>query len=150
MGSCPGGVAHDVVDSKAALGVEHCEEFPVEAFELGAERGGGGEGAEHVGADGGVVDVGACGDIEEELCEGEGEGVAHGVDEDVRDEEGEGVPGENEGAEGLPDECEVGPCRGSDPVAGGEEEEEDAGGVEVDVEAVLRAVSGGVRVYVCI
>lgn len=59
------------------------------------EGGGGREGGEHVGADGGVVDIGAGGDVEEEFGEGESEGVAHGVDEDVGDEEAEGVPGED-------------------------------------------------------
>lgn len=37
----------------------------------------------------------AGGDVEEEFCERERERVAHGVDEDVWDEETEGVPGEN-------------------------------------------------------
>lgn len=97
------------------------------------------------------MDVGASGDVEEEFGEGEGERVAHGVDEDVGDEEAEGVPGEDQRAQGLSDEGEAGPCGGGDPMASGEEDEEDAGGVEVDVEAVLVGVSvyvgGGGAVY---
>lgn len=106
---------------------------------MGAEGGGGvgGEGAEHVCADGGVVDVCAGWDVEEEFCEWEGERVAHCVDEDVWYEEVECVPGEDEGAYRLSDEGEAGPCGGCDPVPGREEEEEDAGWVKVDVEAVL-------------
>lgn len=143
MGGGPGGVAHDGVDAAAAAAVEQGEEAPVEQFAVRAEGGGGGgERGEHVGADGRIVDICAGWDIEEELCEGESERVAHGINEDVRDEEAEGVPGEDQGAKGLADEGETGPCGSGDPVAGGEKEEADAGGVEVDVEAVLKG--GGV------
>jgi hypothetical protein len=84
------------------------------------------------------VDVCGCGDGGEEgVGEREREGVAHCVDEDVGDEEGEGVIGEDQGAEGLAQEGEVWPCAAEDVAAGGEVEEVDGWGVEADVEAVL-------------
>ncbi|KAI7001999.1 UDP-Glycosyltransferase/glycogen phosphorylase [Hortaea werneckii] len=124
----PGGIGHDHVDAAADEGVELREEFPVDFFafaqEALAEPGVQAlvrfdfavEAAEHVGGDGGVVDVGACCDRggEEPFAQAECEGVSHCVDEDG--------------------EARVAGCE--DPVAGGEVEEVDAGGTEVDVESI--------------
>ncbi|KAI7514874.1 UDP-Glycosyltransferase/glycogen phosphorylase [Hortaea werneckii] len=116
----PGGIGHDHVDAAADEGVELREEFPVDFFafaqEALAEPGVQAlvrfdfavEAAEHVGGDGGVVDVGAC-------CDRGGEEPF--------------AQAECEGGEARVAGCE-------DPVAGGEVEEVDAGGTEVDVESI--------------
>ena len=110
----PGGIRHDDVDVAAGEAVEPGVGAPVEAFGGAFEASAcagveavcgvwGGEGVEHVGGDGGVVDVcgGGDGGAEKEGAEGESEGVAHCVNEEVRDEKGEGVVGHEEGAEAL-------------------------------------------------
>lgn len=53
--------------------------------------------------------VGACWDTsEEELGQSECEGVAHGIYENVRHKEGEGIVSEYERTKRLTEECEMG------------------------------------------
>ena len=151
----PGAIRHNNVNLTADTTIEFGEEVPVSFFEGAAEafscagiealisrRGGVVEGGQHVGGDGGVVYVGACGDGgEEEFGEGEGEGVAHCVDEDVGHEEGESIVGEDERAERLAEEGETGVGGAEDVIAGGEVEEDDCWGMEFDVEAILLHLS---------
>lgn len=104
MGGGPGAVGHDQVDGAAHAAVKAGEQMPVSFFEEAAEtfaragveafaKGGSGvKGAEHVGGNGRVVDVGSGGNGgEEEFGECEGEGVAHGIDEDIGDEKRKGI-----------------------------------------------------------
>lgn len=151
MGRGPRTVRHYDIDGAADAAVEVGEEMPVLFFDKPAETlacagvetltGAAVERAKHVGGDGRVVDVGAGGDGgEEEFGEGEGEGVAHCVDEDVGNEEGESVVGEDEGAEGLAKESEAGVGGAENVVAGCERQEDDGWRAELDVEAVLAEV----------
>lgn len=161
VGSGPGTIRHYNINGAADTTVEVGEKMPVLFFDKPSETlaragvetlsGAAVKRAEHVGGDGRVVDVGAGGDGgEEEFGEGEGEGVAHCVDEDVGDEEGESVVGEDEGAEGLAEEGEVGVGGAENVVAGCEREEDDGWWAELDVKAVLAEVldlnlSGGLN-----
>lgn len=150
VSGCPGRVGHDDVDGGAAGAVDLRKERPVVFLELELDAGGGGaagEGLEHICGDGGVVHV--CGDgdavrAEEVLDEGVAEGVAHRVDEDVWDEERERRVGEREGPEGLQEEGEVRVETGGDEAPVRDVDEDDAGGVEGDAEAVL--FGGGLAV----
>ena len=84
------------------------------------------------------MDVGAGRNIrEEEVGHGDGKGVAHGIDEDVWDNEVEGIPANNQATDALSEESEVRPVVGKEEVAGTEVEEGETRGVEGDVEAVL-------------
>ena len=83
------------------------------------------------------MDVGASRNGREEpLAGGQSESVAHGVDEDVGREKGKSVPGYEDRGKRLAEQSEVRPFAGQDIFAGTEIEEADAGGVEMDVEAV--------------
>ena len=83
------------------------------------------------------MDVCCCRNIEEELCECYGEGVAHCVDVDVRCEKRKRIPCEHEGSEGLAEKRKVRPGGGSNITASGEIEEDDSFRVEANREAVL-------------
>ena len=98
VGSSPGGVRHYDVEGAASEDVEAHERSPVGCFCEASQSfagsgvdtltGVGGQGVNHVGADEGVVHVGACGYLgEERLAECRAEGVAHGINEDVWDQE---------------------------------------------------------------
>ncbi len=111
VGSGPGAVGHDYVDRSAGPTVKAGKKAPVSLLEVAAEpltragveafaEGGGGvKGAEHVGGDGWVMDVGAGGDGGKyDFGEGKGKGVAHCIDENVRNKHREGVISETERA----------------------------------------------------
>lgn len=151
VGSGPRTVCHYDIDRAADTTVEVGEEVPVLFFHEPAEAfacagvetlSGGVERAKHVGGDGRVVDVGASGNGgEEELGEGEGEGVAHCVNENVGDKKGESVVCEDKRADGLAQEGEVGVGGAQNVVAGCEREEDDGWWAESDIEAVLAEMS---------
>ena len=97
------------------------------------------------------MDVGAGGNVgEEEVGHGDGKGVAHGIDEDVWDNQIEGIPANNQAADALAEESEVRPVLSEEEVAGTEVEEGETRSVEGDVEAVLDVCDDGVLVDVVV
>lgn len=62
---------------------------------------------QHVSADGGVVDVAAHAAPPQVAEQGQGEGVAHGVDVQVRHELGQRLPAQEDGAHALAQQREV-------------------------------------------
>ena len=74
---------------------------------------------------------------EEELRKSESESIAHGIYENVRHKEGEGVISENERTEGLSEESEMGICGAEDIVTSLKIEEDDCWRVKMDVETLL-------------
>ena len=77
---------------------------------------------------------------EEKRGERKRKSVTHGINEDVRYEERKGVPGENQRADRLSEQCEARPCAAEDIVPSCEVEEVDGRRMEVDVEALLDAL----------
>jgi hypothetical protein len=75
--------------------------------------------------------------------ESEREGVAHGVDEDVRHEKREGVVRENQRAQRLAEQCEAWPCAAEDPMPCIQVEEVNCRCVEAYVEAIMDALEYG-------
>ena len=97
------------------------------------------------------MDVGTGGNIGEEVVRhGNGKGVAHCIDEDVGNNEVQGIPANDQAADALAEESEVGPVLSKGEVAGTEVEEGETRGVEGDVEAVLDVCDDGVLVDVVV
>jgi len=89
------------------------------------------------------MDVGAGREVGKEVGgECNSKSVAHGVDEDVRDEEGEGFVGEEDAAYGLAEEGEVRPGRGKDVMSLGQVDEVQGTCLESDIEAFLDCLDG--------
>lgn len=70
-------------------------------------RGAGGDSVEHVGGDGGVMDIGEDTASTDGLGQGIGEGITSGINKDIRDQERKGLPGDDERAKGLAEEGEA-------------------------------------------
>ena len=97
------------------------------------------------------MDVGTGRDLWEKECrEGQSKGVAHGVDKDVRNEEGECIVGKDQRTQRLAEQCEARPCTGEDPVARGEVEEVDGWRMQLDVEAIFDPLEDGSLVDVVV
>jgi hypothetical protein len=80
-----------------------------------------------------------CGrwDLKDRLYKGKGEGIAHGVDEDVGDKGGDCFVGKDIRAQGLAKHGEMGISRGGHPVASIERDDVYCLWIEGDIEAAL-------------
>ena len=84
------------------------------------------------------MDVGACWNSSEEvLRKSESESIAHGIYENVRHEEGEGIVSEYKRTKRLAEESEMRIGRAKNVVTRLEIKEDDCRRVKMDVEALL-------------
>ena len=105
---------------------------------LGVER------AEHVCGDCRIVYVGTCRyPWEEKLAQCQCEGVAHCIDEDVRDDASDGLITHDERAKTLTEEGETRPGTAENPRASLQVEENDRRRMQVDVETILHSFKNG-------
>lgn len=75
--------------------------------------------------------------LEHVLTQSKSECVAHSVDKDVGDEQGESIPCQYHGTEGLAEKGEMRPGRRQNPVSFGQVKKSNCWRMKRDVEAVL-------------
>ena len=76
--------------------------------------------------------VGTGGDVRKhDFAERQSESIAHGINEDIRNKEREGVVSNNKRPQTLAEESKVRPLRAFNIVSGRKVEEEDAGRIQI-------------------